>query len=73
MAFDDTLLDILACPRPSCRARLARDGDWLVCTGCRVRYPIRENWVELIPEEADAPHPAPAASPNRPDAEPTPP
>lgn len=55
MAFDDSLLDILACPQSTCRARLRRDADRLVCTGCGLRYPIRENWVELIPEEAEGP------------------
>lgn len=72
MPFDDSLLDILACPRPTCRARLTRNGDWLVCTGCALRYPIRENWVELIPEEADGPHSPPGIPAGDSDAHPTP-
>ena len=53
------LLAILVCPAPDCRAKLdaQREAGVLTCVGCGRRYPIRERWIELIPEEALPPSP----------------
>jgi uncharacterized protein len=53
--IDPSLLQILACPVPECRATLELRDDRLVCTGCGRRYPIEEDWPVLIPEEAEPP------------------
>ncbi|GJQ27506.1 MAG: hypothetical protein HBSAPP02_25380 [Phycisphaerae bacterium] len=61
--IDKPLLDILACP--ACKQHVqpaeARSGEevqgWLVCTGCGLRYPIREGIPVMLVDEA-----APAAS-----------
>ena len=52
------LLDILVCP--SCKKRVelkdAASGDgvqaWLSCTGCGLRYPIRDDIPIMLIEEA---------------------
>lgn len=49
------LLRILACPVAECRAALVAEGDVLVCTRCRRRYPVRDGIATLIPEEAIPP------------------
>ncbi len=56
--IDKELLEILACP--SCKKpvelKSPRDGDsaesWLVCTGCGLRYPIREGIPIMLIDEA---------------------
>lgn len=51
--IDKELLDLLACPL--CKAALSLDGDWLVCSQCRRRYPIRDGIPVLLVEEAVLP------------------
>jgi uncharacterized protein YbaR (Trm112 family) len=60
MPFDVALLEILACPVPSCHGRLQLQGDYLVCASCKLRYrfegppaPSDLRWPVLIPEEAE--------------------
>jgi uncharacterized protein YbaR (Trm112 family) len=56
--IDKDLLDILVCP--SCKKKVElkdpAPGDpaqgWLACTGCGLRYPIRENIPIMLIEEA---------------------
>ena len=56
--IDKELLDILVCP--SCKKKVElkdpATGDqaqaWLVCIGCGLRYPIRENIPIMLIEEA---------------------
>lgn len=58
--IDKELLEILVCP--SCKKKVEpkdpQPGDnaqgWLVCTGCGLRYPIRENIPIMLIEEASA-------------------
>ncbi len=49
------ILELLACPVPECRGRLAPAEDRLVCQRCGRRYPLHESWPVLIPEEAELP------------------
>jgi len=56
--IDKDLLDILVCP--SCKKKVvpkdAKPGEnaqsWLVCTGCGLRYPIRDDIPIMLIEEA---------------------
>jgi hypothetical protein len=50
----DELLAILACPE--CRRPVRPEGDELVCTGCGLRYPVRDGIPVMLPEEARRPH-----------------
>lgn len=52
MAFDNALLDILACP--ACKGKLHHDksAQELVCKLDRLAYPIRENIPVLLESEA---------------------
>ncbi len=59
MKLDPALLDILACP--ACRSPLRVDdaefgGEGaLVCTGCGLAYPVRDDIPVLLVDEAKAP------------------
>jgi uncharacterized protein len=50
--IDDWLLEILACPK--CRAQLRADeaAAELVCTGCGLAYPVRDDIPVLLVDEA---------------------
>jgi len=52
MKLDAALLDILACP--ACKAALRADetADELVCTGCGLAYPVRDDIPVLLVDEA---------------------
>jgi uncharacterized protein len=55
------LLEILACPdcKKPVRREDAAPGDnaqaWLVCTGCGLRYPVRDDIPIMLIEEASRP------------------
>jgi uncharacterized protein YbaR (Trm112 family) len=55
MNLDPALLDILACP--SCHATLRVDdaAAELVCTGCGLAYPVRDDIPVLLIDEARKP------------------
>ena len=55
MNLDPALLAILACP--SCRASLRVDdaANELVCTGCGLAYPVRDDIPVLLVDEARKP------------------
>jgi uncharacterized protein YbaR (Trm112 family) len=55
MNIDDWLLEILACPK--CRADLRADdvANELVCTGCGLAYPVRDDIPVLLVDEARQP------------------
>ena len=55
--IDQDLLEILACPE--CRAEVRMEGDWIVCTSCGLRYPIRDGLPILLVDEAVRPGGAP--------------
>ncbi len=62
MNLDPALLEILVCP--SCHADLRVDeaASELVCTGCGLAYPVRDDIPVLLIDEARRPgaDPAPA-------------
>lgn len=55
MNIDDWLLQILACPK--CRSDLRPDdaASELVCTGCGLAYPVRDDIPVLLVDEARSP------------------
>jgi uncharacterized protein len=55
MNIDDWLLEILACPK--CRSDLRPDdaASELVCTGCGLAYPVRDDIPVLLVDEARVP------------------
>jgi len=55
MDLDPALLEILACP--SCHAPLAPKDETstLDCTGCGLRYPVRDGIPVLLIDEAEQP------------------
>jgi uncharacterized protein YbaR (Trm112 family) len=57
MNLDPALLEILVCP--DCRAGLAVDeqASELVCTGCGLAYPVRDDIPVLLVDEARKPPP----------------
>lgn len=52
MEIDDWVLDIIVCPK--CLAGLRADAaaSELVCTGCGLAYPVRDNIPLLLTDEA---------------------
>ena len=58
--LDDWLLEIIVCP--NCRSVLRVDdaASELVCTGCGLAYPVRDNIPVLLVDEARRPD-APSA------------
>lgn len=55
MRLDPALLEILACP--ACRAALKADDatSELVCTGCGLAYPVRDDIPILLVDQARTP------------------
>ena len=55
MKLEPALLDILACP--DCRSALRVDeaANELVCTGCGLAYPVRDDIPVLLVDEARKP------------------
>ncbi|MGA8994468.1 MAG: Trm112 family protein [Nocardioidaceae bacterium] len=55
MNLDPALLDLVVCP--DCRGSLAVDEDAseLVCTACRLAYPVRDDIPVLLVDEARRP------------------
>jgi uncharacterized protein YbaR (Trm112 family) len=51
--LDPALLEILACPK--CHAELRADdaAERLVCTGCGLRYPVRDDIPVMLIDEAE--------------------
>ncbi|HEX9639431.1 MAG TPA: Trm112 family protein [Acidobacteriota bacterium] len=52
-AIDPDLLEILACPLGKTPVKL--EGDYLVCTQCGLRYPIRDGIPVMLIDEAELP------------------
>jgi hypothetical protein len=60
--LDPELLEILVCP--GCRSPLAVDDERseLVCTGCSLAFPVRDDIPVLLLDEARKPPSPPSAS-----------
>jgi uncharacterized protein YbaR (Trm112 family) len=72
--LDPVLLEILACP--ACHAELRQDdaASELVCTGCGLAYPVRDDIPVMLVDEArqtraDAPAAEPAVNGEKPAGE----
>ena len=50
MNIDRTLLEIIVCP--DCHAKLEPVAEELVCTGCGLAYPVRDDIPVLLIDEA---------------------
>ena len=63
MKLDPVLLEILVCP--DCKGSLTvdQDHDELVCNGCGLIYPVRDNIPIMLVDEARRPEPATPAAP----------
>ena len=60
MPLDKELLSILACPQCKGDLTVTDEEDGLVCTQCRIVFPIKEGVPILMMEEADPYPPSPA-------------
>lgn len=47
------LLDILACPKCKEKVVLGKEGTYLICEKCRVRYPIEDDIPIMLIERAE--------------------
>ena len=65
MNLDASLLEILVCP--ACRAEVRPDeaAQELVCQGCRLAYPVRDDIPVMLVEEARKPAPPTRREPAR--------
>lgn len=50
MNVDAKLLEIIVCP--ACHARLEVSGEELLCSGCPLAYPVRDDIPVLLVDEA---------------------
>jgi uncharacterized protein len=50
MTINKELLEILVCP--ACREKVELKGEFIVCSGCGKRYPIREEIPIMLINEA---------------------
>jgi uncharacterized protein YbaR (Trm112 family) len=53
MAISRELLEILVCPRCKGPIELTADESWLLCSACRLRYPVREDIPVMLVDEAE--------------------
>jgi len=53
MAIDKELLDILACPKCKGEVTLSDDGSGLICDGCKLLYPIKDDIPVMLVDEAE--------------------
>ena len=50
--IDQELLNILACP--ACKKEVKLESDFIVCSSCRKRYPIKDGIPIMLVEEAQS-------------------
>ena len=55
MNLDPWLLEIVACPACHAPLRVDEAADELVCTGCGLAYPVRDDIPVLLVDEARRP------------------
>lgn len=51
MAINNTLLEILACPK--CKGELNYIGAKLICSSCKLAYPVKEDIPIMLIDEAE--------------------
>jgi uncharacterized protein YbaR (Trm112 family) len=51
--LDPALLEILACPKCHAELRVDDAAQRLVCTGCGLRYPVRDDIPVMLIDEAE--------------------
>jgi uncharacterized protein YbaR (Trm112 family) len=54
MALSKEFIDILACPRCKGEVELLPDGAGLLCSPCRLKYPIRDDIPVMLIDEAES-------------------
>ena len=52
MPIDKELLAILACPKCKGEIKLTDKGDGLVCSACKLMYPIKDDIPVMLIDEA---------------------
>ncbi len=62
MNLEPWLLEILACPACHASLRVDEAAQELVCTGCGLAYPVRDDIPVLLVDEARRPDGAPSPS-----------
>ncbi len=53
MTIDTELLEILACPKCKGKLSLNADSSGIVCSSCRLVYPIRDDIPVMLIDEAE--------------------
>lgn len=53
MNLDPALLEILACPKCHAELRVDDAAERLDCTGCGLRYPVRDDIPVMLIDEAE--------------------
>ncbi len=52
MAIDAELLKILVCPKCKGEIQLSENGEGLICSACRLLYPIKNDIPVMLMDEA---------------------
>ncbi|HEX3814863.1 MAG TPA: Trm112 family protein [Mycobacteriales bacterium] len=55
MNLDSSLLEVLACPADHAKLEIDEAAQQLVCTGCGLAYPVRDDIPVLLVDEAIRP------------------
>lgn len=53
MVISKELLEILACPACKNEVHLTEDGKWLVCSHCKLKYPVMEDIPVMLVDKAE--------------------
>ena len=54
MSVSAELLKILACPKCKQVVELDEKGDFILCSACRLRYPVRDDIPVMLIDEAES-------------------
>lgn len=68
MKLDPVLLEILVCPDCLGSLTVDQDHDELICNGCGLVYPVRDDIPIMLVDEARRPGPPAVKTPTQPDA-----
>ena len=53
MGISKELLEILACPACKNEVRMTEDGKWLVCSRCKLKYPVMDDIPVMLIDKAE--------------------